>query len=166
MELSIKRGLCKTVICENDNEIYTISAPLLGKKYGIYDADGKAVFTIGLDPKPLDNRIKYIFTEHETGNTFYAWTDKHLGGIHLKNLLSFSPIEYFIEAESFFGEIAVKRTGLNKFDITINGRGKGHITRNKISCEEIDDRGLLAMIYVFSRYLAENERLLKAENLV
>ena len=166
MELGIKRGFLKTTISENDNVIYTVSTPLLKKSRYISNTDGKAIFTIGLDPKPLDSRIKYIFTEHETGNTFYAWTEKQLGGIRLRNLLSFSPIEYYIEAESFFGEIAVKRTGLNKFDITINGRKKGYITRNKIFCEEIDDGGLLAMIYVFSRYLAENERLLKAENLV
>lgn len=166
MELGIKRGFLKTAISENNNVIYTVSTPLLKKSRNISDTDGKVIFTIGLDPKPLDSRIKYIFTEHETGNIFYAWTDRQLGGMRLKNLLSFSPIEYFIEVESFFGEITVRRTGIKKFDILINGREKGHITRSKISCEEIDDRGLLSMIYVFSLYLAENEKLLRAESLV
>jgi len=32
------------------------------------------------------------------------------------------------------------------------------ITNHKISCDEIDDKALLAMLYVFSKFVADNEK--------
>ena len=35
---------------------------------------------------------------------------------------------------------------------------KGLITNHKISCDEIDDKALLAMLYVFSKFVSDNEK--------
>lgn len=115
------------------------------------------IYSVKIDHKPLDKRIKYIFTEHETQNEFYAWADykwndTETNGSALKKLYDIfvtPPIEFYIEAESFFGELCIRRSKFNKFDILINNKLKGLITNHKISCDEIDDKALLAMLYVF-----------------
>ena len=121
---------------------------------------------VKIDPKPLDKRIKYIFTEHETQNEFYAWADykwndTETNGSALKKLYDIfvtPPIEFYIEAESFFGELCIRRSKFNKFDILINNKLKGLITNHKISCDEIDDKALLAMLLRFSKLFADNEK--------
>ena len=135
-------------------------------EYSVCNSSGEIVYSVKIDPKALDKRIKYVFTEHETQNEFYAWADykwndTETTGSALKKLYDIfvtPPIEFYIEAESFFGELCIRRSKFNKFDILINNKLKGLITNHKISCDEIDDKALLAMLYVFSKFVSDNEK--------
>lgn len=168
MELKIKNLFFKSYILNAENKTEFIIKKNL-KTYGEYSICnnfGETVYSVKIDPKPLDKRIKYIFTEHETQNEFYAWADykwndetNENGTLKkLYDIFVTPPIEFYIEAESFFGELCIRRSKFNKFDILINNKIKGSITSNKISCEEIDDKALLAMLYVFSKFVADNEK--------
>lgn len=169
MELNIRHRLRNIYISDSDkNDLFVIeSKRFLTNNKTICDINGKAVYSIRLDPNPLDNRVKYIFTEHETKNEFYAWVDMSLySNRTFLSRIFLPPLEFYIEAESFFGEIEIKRKELRKFYILINGKVKGFITKNKISCEDIDDKGLLAMLYVFSVYLSDNEEQFKVADMI
>lgn len=154
-----KENIFKSYILNTENQTEFIIKKNL-KTYGEYSVCnniGEIVYSVKIDPKPLDKRIKYVFTEHETQNEFYAWADykwndTETNGSALKKLYDIfvtPPIEFYIEAESFFGELCIRRSKFNKFDILINNKLKGLITNHKISCDEIDDKALLAMLYVF-----------------
>ena len=168
MELKIKKIFFKSYILNTENQTEFIIKKNL-KTYGEYsfcNSSGEIVYSVKIDPKPLDKRIKYVFTEHETQNEFYAWADykwndTETNGSALKKLYDIfvtPPIEFYIEAESFFGELCIRRSKFNKFDILINNKLKGLITNHKISCDEIDDKALLAMLYVFSKFVSDNEK--------
>ena len=145
MELKIKKIFFKSYILNTENQTEFIIKKNL-KTYGEYsvcNSSGEIVYSVKIDPKPLDKRIKYVFTEHETQNEFYAWADykwndTETNGSALKKLYDIfvtPPIEFYIEAESFFGELCIRRSKFNKFDILINNKLKGLITNHKISCD-------------------------------
>ncbi len=144
MELKIKRGLSGTQITNSSDETIFIikSKNFFNPEKMIFRADGSAAYSVKSDPKPLDRRDKYIFTDYSSKNEFYAWVDSRIyesgKSIPLCRYLLFTPIEI----ESFFGELCIRRSGISKFDIYINNRKKGTITSRKITCEDIDDAGL------------------------
>ena len=77
MELKIKENFFKSYILNTENQTEFIIKKNL-KTYGEYSVCnniGEIVYSVKIDPKPLDKRIKYVFTEHETQNEFYAWAD-------------------------------------------------------------------------------------------
>ena len=77
MELKIKKIFFKSYILNTENQTEFIIKKNL-KTYGEYsvcNSSGEIVYSVKIDPKPLDKRIKYVFTEHETQNEFYAWAD-------------------------------------------------------------------------------------------
>ena len=109
MELKIKKIFFKSYILNTENQTEFIIKKNL-KTYGEYsvcNSSGEIVYSVKIDPKPLDKRIKYIFTEHETQNEFYAWADykwndTETNGSALKKLYDIfvtPPIEFYIEAE-------------------------------------------------------------------
>ena len=163
MELKIKRSLSGTQIINSLNETIFIikSKNFFNPEKMIFHPDGSAAYSVKSDPKPLDRRDKYIFTDYSSKNEFYAWVDSRIyesgKSIPLCRYLLFTPIEIYIEAESFFGELCIRRSGISKFDIYVNDRKKGAITSRKIICEDIDDAGLLSVLYVFSNYIVQNE---------
>ncbi len=166
MKLNIKRGFFKSLITDNDkNTLFIIkSKSILSTEKVICHTDGTPVYSIRKDPMPLDRRDKYIFTEHTTQNEFYAWVDissNRKSVPFYKRLLSV-PFEIHIEAESFFGELLIKRSSVSKFDIYINGRKSGSVSRKHISCDDIDDAGLLSVLYLFTEYIARSENLTRA----
>ena len=70
MELKIKKIFFKSYILNTENQTDFIIKKNL-KTYGEYsvcNSSGEIVYSVKIDPKPLDKRIKYIFTEHETQN--------------------------------------------------------------------------------------------------
>ena len=157
MELKIKKIFFKSYILNTENQTEFIIKKNL-KTYGEYsvcNSSGEIVYSVKIDHKPL-----------ETQNEFYAWADykwndTETNGSALKKLYDIfvtPPIEFYIEAESFFGELCIRRSKFNKFDILINNKLKGLITNHKISCDEIDDKALLAMLYVFSKFVSDNEK--------
>lgn len=165
MLLKIKRHLFGTVIRDESGKgVYKLTGSALNENKLLTDMDGRLLFSVALIPKSFDRPEKYIFTEYETGNVFYARSDISVVDKNILNSkISIPVLEFSINVESFYGEITVKRKGLTEFQILINGRDKGYITRSRIYCEEIDSVGLLAMIYVFSLYLVNYKNALQAE---
>lgn len=165
MELKIKRGLSKTnIIDSSGNTVFIIkNKSIFSIEKTIFFTDGSRAYSVRRDPKPLDRRDKYIFTDYASKNEFYAWADiaayQNHKSIPLYKYFFFSPLEIYIEAESFFGELCINRSGISKFDIVINGRKRGNITSKRIICDDIDDAGLLAVLYVFSLYIIHSEEI-------
>lgn len=163
MELKVKRGLSKVWITDNlGSALFIIkNKSFFSPEKTILRPNGMPAYSVKIDPNPLDRRDKYIFTDCESKNEFYAWVDSELYSaakpIPFYKYFFFTPIEIYIEAESFFGELCIKRSGISKFDILLNGIKHGNITSRKIICEDIDDAGLLAVLYVFSDYIIHNE---------
>ena len=168
MELCIKRGFNKSTIIHNGEPVFIIkNARIFGTEKIICHNDGSCAYSVRRDPKPLDNRDKYIFTDQDSKNEFYAWVNKDIS--HGKNLPFYKyfllkPINLCIEAESFFGELYLEHIGFGKFNILINGKKCGFMTKHMINCSEIDDLGLLAVLYVFSGYILSGEEYYRVVN--
>lgn len=163
MELNIKHRLLKTIITTTDKQaLFIIKNQACTELEKIISRpDGMPVYSIKKDPIPLDHRDKYIFTDYISKNEFFAWIDHEIFKIRKPSLLYrcflFSPLEIYIEAESFFGELSIRRSGISRFDIFINGRKKGIISRKKVICDDIDDAGLLSVLYAFTDYIINSE---------
>lgn len=162
MKLKIKNYIAKTFITTTDNEVvYTIkNRSLFDQEKIIYNSDNEIIYTVRRDPKPLDRRAKYIFKENDTGNEFYAWVGCRpykREGAALHRLFLFSPLEFYIEAESFFGEICIRRSGISKFSIFMNGKKEGSITNKSIECDTIDDPALLCVLVNLSKHISDSE---------
>ena len=163
MKLDVKRYPAKTVIYGGGKPIFIIkSARLLSHEKIILRPDGTAVYSIRRDPKPLDRRVKYIFTDCAAKNEFFAWVNQ----VPKRAIFSSYPIKLRIEAESFFGELDIKRVGTSKFAVRINGSDAGTVTRRSIECSEIDDAGLLAVLYVLCRYILSGEEYYRAADAI
>jgi heme-degrading monooxygenase HmoA len=170
MKLNIKHRFRATeIIDEKQDTLFIIkNKSFFSSDKNISTTDGTPVFSIKKDLNPLDHRDKYIFTEYSTQNEFYAWVDSNLFQAQksrpfFKRLMS-SPIEIYLEAESFFGELLIQRSGISKFDILLNGSKRGSITRKSIECGDIDDAGLLSVLYLLTNYIVGSEELLHAAN--
>ena len=64
MELKIKKIFFKSYILNTENQTEFIIKKNL-KTYGEYsvcNSSGEIVYSVKIDPKPLDKRIKYVFT--------------------------------------------------------------------------------------------------------
>jgi hypothetical protein len=135
-------------------------------KNAVLNPDGSPAYSIRKDPAPLDSRDKYIFTDHTSKNEFFAWVERNLfhrvKNNSVRSIFFFSPLEIFIEAESFFGELCIKRGGISEFDIFLNGSKQGIISKKRITCDIIDDPALLAVLYVFTNYIARKEEICRA----
>lgn len=172
MELKINRLPTKTKITTDDKQLLFIikNKSLFNTEKIILKPDGTAAYSIKRDPKPLDSRDKYIFTDLTSKNEFYAWVDCKLYNrgrkIPIYRQFLFSKLEFYIDAESFFGEICIERIGLSKFDILINGKKRGRITRKSISCEDIDDTALLCVLYALTNYISASEDNIRTENAI
>lgn len=172
MKLKIKRGLSKTVVTTPEKQPLFIikNKEFLSTEKIILNHDGTEAYSIKKDPKPLDSRDKYIFTDHATKNEFYAWVDcdiyKRVKAIPFFKFFFFSPFEIFIEAESFFGELCIKRGGISSFDIFLNGKKHGAITGKSIVCDSIDDAALLTVLYAFTDYISSTEENYRTEDIV
>lgn len=163
MELKIRRGLSRTRITDSEGNVLFI---IKGKSFfslekTVLYPDATPAYSVKKDPKPLDRRDKYIFKDYDSKNEFYAWADSEAyqcdKSFPLYKYFFFAPVEIYIEAESFFGELSIRRSGISKFDIFINGRKKGIISRKKVICDDIDDAGLLSVLYVFTDYIINSE---------
>jgi hypothetical protein len=170
MKLKIKHGLSKKFIISEDKQTLFIikSKGFLGTEAIISNPDGTPVFSVKKDPNPLDRRDKYIFTEHSTQNEFYAWAENDVYGgntpVPIRKRIFSLPVEIRVEAESFFGELLIKRSSAFKFGIFINGKSCGFVTRRSIECDNIDNAGLLAVLYLFTNYISGSEELVHAAN--
>ena len=97
MELKIKKIFFKSYILNTENQTEFIIKKNL-KTYGEYsvcNSSGEIVYSVKIDPKPLDKRIKYVFTEHETQNEFYAWADYKWNDTKNKRLCFKETLRYF-----------------------------------------------------------------------
>lgn len=172
MELKIKHGLSKTVITDTENKTLFIIKGTNFFKSGkiILSPDGTPVYSVMKALKPLDHRDKYIFTDCISKNEFFAWIDRDIfkkrKSSPLYKCFLFSPLEIYIEAESFFGELCIRRGGISEFDILINGSKHGSITNRKITCDTIDDAALLSVLYVFSTCISRGEELCRTADAI
>ncbi|MCH5212617.1 MAG: hypothetical protein J1G06_06360 [Oscillospiraceae bacterium] len=170
MKLDIRRGFTKTGIsCEGKPLFIIKSTRFLSSEKIICHIDGSPAYSVKRDPHPLDRRDKYIFTNCDTKNEFFAWVDRdmcHNRTMTLYKYLVAGPVRLCIEAESFFGELCIEHTVLKRFNISINGKKCGSITSRMISCDEIDDPGLLSVLYVFSLYILSGEEYYRAADAI
>jgi len=159
MKLKLRHRLLRDILLSESGEtLYIIKHSILDiSPLVITDADGNKFFSVRRDPKPLDRRIKYIFAEHETGNEFFAWIKTDFNGPSLYRYMLSSGLEISLEAESFFGELLIKRRR-GKFELYINERLRGTFTGDTIQCEIIDDPALLTVIYALTKYIIKAEK--------
>ena len=141
MELKIKKIFFKSYILNTENQTEFIIKKNL-KTYGEYSVCNSRAVCFGVVPFVVCPRVKFVLCFVFGKDVFNAFVKRFR--------VDFYGINNFTAA--------VTDRIFNKFDILINNKLKGLITNHKISCDEIDDKALLAMLYVFSKFVSDNEK--------
>ncbi len=156
MELKAKfKVFNKYIADENNNSIFKVKyAGLFSREKKIYNLDNRLIYSVKY---AADSKNEFAFIDHRTNKKIYgAIGDK----ISINNFLC--PKEFNIENEN----ICVRCVGVNKYDVIVNGNKDGIISRKGIISNSIKDKGILAMLYVFSSYIINYDEILMASNLM
>lgn len=156
MELKCKlKGLNKYISDENNNNIFKVKyAGLFSNEKKIYDTDKRLIYSAAYKK---DDKNIIVFKNHISNDKVYA-----VVGDKISFSYFLCPKEFYIEDKN----ICVRYNDSNKYDILVNGMKDGEISRKSIVSASIKDKGLLAMLYVFSDYIINYDETLMASNLI
>lgn len=156
MELKAKfKGLNKYITDENNNNVFKIKyAGLFSREKRIYDLDNRLIYSVQYAE---DDKNKIIFKNHINNEKFSA-----VVGDKINFCYFLCPKEFYIENKN----ICVRYNERNKYDIIVNGNKDGVISQKSIVSNSIKDKGILAILYVFSDYIINYDDILMASNLM
>lgn len=108
---------------------------------------------------------KFVINDHVSKDRIYANVEKWINVDAGPFKLSY-PKEFFVEGKNIHNNISIKRNDSLCYDIYVNGIKDGKITNKFIESETITDKELLAILYVFSKNIIYDEKVIMISNLI
>lgn len=155
-------GLKKYIVDENKVPLFRIkSESIFSNNEILYNRDGAIRFSMCKG----DKSDKFVINDHVLKDSIYANVEKWIyvdaGPFKLS-----CPREFFIEGKNIHNNISIKKNDRFCYDIYVNGKKDGKITNKFIESETITDKELLSLLYVFSKNVIYDEKVMMISNLI